>query len=195
MDKKKVYFQKTETILTVDGEIVENKTTTSAVMDKEPDYIKLYLADIMRLSDIPKSGNALLMSLLRKSNYQNEIVIVKSIREEICQELNLADVTFRKALDQFLGKGILTKKNKNVFIANPFLFGKGSWQNIKNIRLTVNYNSKGRFLIQEDGNVNSLQQNLDFGDQTDNNSGTLDGVEFDNKIGTNPIKIRLEVLN
>ena len=195
MDKKKVTFQKVETIMTVDGEIIENTTNTTAVMEKEPDYIKLYLADIMRLSDIPKSGNALLMSLLRKSNYQNEIVIVKSIREEICEELNLADVTFRKALDQFIAKGILTKKNKNVFIANPFLFGKGSWQNIKNIRLTVNYNSKGRFLIQEDGNPNSLQQNLNFGDETDNNSGTLDGVQFDNKIGTNTIKIRLEALS
>ena len=163
MEKKRMTFESRETIISSQtGEIIENRVNSTVLIDKEPDYVKLYLADIMTLSNLPKSGNALLMALLRKANYQNEIVIVKSIRDEICFDLKVADVTFRKAIDQFIYKGILTKKNKNVYIANPYLFGKGSWQNIQYIRLTVEYNSKGRFLIRDEHQVNSLQRSIEF---------------------------------
>ena len=162
MEKKRLTFESRETIISHDGEIIENRINSTVIVDKEPDFVKLYLADIMTLSNIPKSGNVILMALIQRINYQNEIVIVKSIREEICFDLKIADVTFRKAMDQFINKGILSKKNTNVYIANPYLFAKGSWQNIKNIRLTVEYNSKGRFLIRENTQLNSLQHNIEF---------------------------------
>lgn len=144
---------------TGDQRLVTQTVSQTYLADKEPDYVKLYITDIMKLSDLPKSCNSLLMELLKRATYSNEIVIVKSIRESICKTLGIADITFRKAMEQFVDKGILTKQNKNVFVANPFLFGRGSWADIKNLRLMVEYNSQGRFLIMEDMDT---QKSLEF---------------------------------
>lgn len=154
---KKIRQEKVSTTINHEsGEIIEETLVTTSNFEKEPDFVKLYLDDIMRLSSIPKSGNNLLMALLRRMTYENEIVIVKSIRNDICLNLGIADVTFRKAMDMFCSNGILTKKTSNIYIANPDLFGRGAWQDIKSIRLLVEYNSKGRFIIRDKTNPNQL---------------------------------------
>ena len=158
---RKLHEKIEQTVNYETGEITEHKLVTSSSFEKEPDYIKLYLDDIMRLSSIPKSGNNLLMALLKRMTYENEIVIVKSIREEMCSFLGIADITFRKSMDVFCEKGILTKKNKNVYLANPDLFGRGTWQDIKSIRLLIEYNSKGRFIIRDKTNPNQLSLTQD----------------------------------
>ena len=65
---------------------------------------------------------------------------------------------------------------KGVYIANPFLFARGSWENIKKIRLLVEYNEYGRFLIKDEG---SDQQVLDFEDM---DKPAIKGVRFNEKI-------------
>ena len=160
-----------------DQRLVSQTVNQTYLADKEPDYVKLYITDIMKLSNIPKSCNSVLMALLNRATYNNEIVIVKQIRQDICKELQIGDSTFRKALDEFIEKGILSKRGKQIYIANPFLFARGSWENIKKIRLLVEYNSQGRFLIKE----NIDQQNeLEF---PDTQRPAISGVKFsDGKI-------------
>lgn len=155
-----------------DQRLVSQTTTQTYLADKEPDYVKLYITDIMKLSNIPKSCNTVLMALLRQATYDNEIVLIKSIREKICKDLGIADSTFRKALDEFIQKGILTKKMKGVYVANPFLFARGSWESIKKIRLLVEYNQHGRFLIKEE-----QEPELEFPNQE---RPAISGVKFDN---------------
>ena len=133
----------------------------------------------MKLSNLPKSCNSLLMELLKRATYDNQIVIVKYVRLEICKRLNMAEITFRKAMEQFIEKGILTKKEKQIYVANPFLFARGSWENIRNIRLLVEYNSQGRFLIKEDINV---QSELPFNELE--SQPKISGIRFDDKMQT-----------
>jgi hypothetical protein len=165
------------------GRVAQQTTTQTFYADKEPDYVKLYITDIMKLSNLPKSCNSLLMELLNRATYNNEIVIVKYVRLDICKRLNMAEITFRKAMEQFIEKGILTKKDKQIYIANPFLFARGSWENIRNIRLLVEYNAEGRFLIKEDINT---QGEIPFTEPTA--KPRISGFRFDDKIenkGTN----------
>lgn len=176
--KSKIISQTSEIVTNNDGTILQQTLTATRIVEKEPDYVKLYLSDIMKLSDLPKSSNSLLMELLRRSNYINEIIIVKSIRIEICQILNIAEITFRKNMEQFIAKGILTQKGQGVYKTNPFLFGKGSWENIRNIRLMVEYNEKGRFIIREE---KTSQKSFDFFGQEE--TQPISGVEFKDKIG------------
>ena len=176
MLKKKIRSETVTNVLDVtDGTIIHQTTSQTAFVEKEPDYVKLYITDIMKLSNLPKSCNSLLMELLKRTTYENQIVIVKSIREEICSKLGMADITFRKAMDQFIEKGILSKKDKNVFVANPFLFARGSWDSIKKVRLLVEYNSQGRFLLRE----NIEQSELPFPNVE---RPSISGVKFGNKI-------------
>lgn len=157
-----------------DQRLVQQTTNQTYLLDKEPDFVKLYITDIMKLSNLPKSCNSVLMELLKRATYTNEIVVIKSIREEICKTLGIADITLRKAIDEFLDKGILTKKMKGVYVANPFLFARGSWENIRKIRLMVEYNEHGRFLIKDES---SDQQVLDFKDME---KPAISGIKFDN---------------
>lgn len=148
---KKVIFQNTNQIVDHQtGEVTQTQSTQVRILEKEPEYIKLYLCDIMRLEGLPIASNSLLFELLKRMSYSNEIVLVKSIREEICSTIKIADITFRKSVDKFVEKSILLKKNKGVYIANPAIFGKGSWDNVKKIRLLVEYNENGRFLLKEE---------------------------------------------
>lgn len=160
-----------------DQRLVTQTINQSYLVDKEPDFVKLYITDIMKLSNLPKSCNSVLMALLHKANYDNEIILVKAIRLDICKNLGIAEITFRKAIEEFIDKGILTLKCKGVYVANPFLFGRGSWADIKNIRLLVEYNSQGRFLIKE--NIEE-QKELEFPDSP---RPAISGVKFnDGKI-------------
>jgi len=187
MKRKKVYKESvTNTIDTADGTLIAQTTQQITFVEREPDYVKLYITDIMKLNNLPKSCNSLLMELLRKANYSNEIIIVKSIRLEICKRLDIAEITFRKGMELFIDKGILTRKDKNVFIANPFLFGRGSWDNIKNIRLMVNYNEQGRFIMKEES-----QPRLEFPGERP----SISGVRFDDKIDNKETKIYLQGWN
>lgn len=155
-----------------DQRLVSQTTKQTYLMDKEPDFVKLYITDIMKLSNLPKSCNTVLMALLKQANYDNEIVLIKSIREKICKELGIADITFRKAMDEFIDKGILSKKMKGVYVANPFLFARGSWESIRKIRLLVEYNQHGRFLIKEE-----QEPELEFPNQE---RPAISGIKFDN---------------
>jgi hypothetical protein len=124
------------------------------------------------------------MALLEKSNYDNEIVLVKSIRQQICKKLGIAEITFRKAVKEFEDKGILTCTAKGVYVANAFLFGRGSWNDIKNIRLLIQYNADGRFILKQSGE--EQQQEIDFPNQK---RLPKSGVRFDDKIGSEGTEI------
>jgi len=113
------------------GEVVDTALSQSFYADREPNYVKLYVDDILKLSNLPRSSNSLIYELLKRVAYNNEVIIIKAIRQEICRNLSIGDSTFRKGIDEFISKGILYKKEKQIFVFNPFLFGKGAWQDIK----------------------------------------------------------------
>ena len=65
------------------GEVLSEVRYTKRKVSKEPNFIKLYLDDVMLLSDIPRSKSDVLYLLLRKMNYDNEITVVASHKRDI----------------------------------------------------------------------------------------------------------------
>jgi hypothetical protein len=62
------------------------------------------------------------------------------------------------AISKFSKKNILMRKDTGIYLANPWLFGKGKWENIRQIRLNVIYNLDGSRTIgadieREDSNI------------------------------------------
>jgi hypothetical protein len=41
------------------------------------------------------------------------------------------------------------RKDKGMYIANPSLFGKGKWNDIKEIRMSISYSEDGRMIKSE----------------------------------------------
>ena len=124
------------------GELVT--THRDAILPSEPDYVKLYLADIGILTGLPGAASSILHELLKLMDYKNRIVLNASVKREIAKELNISTKTIDNALGSLLKQNVLIRKDIGLFLGNPQLFGKGEWKNIRELRLTVQYTERGK---------------------------------------------------
>ena len=125
---------------------IEQMNERIVKVEQEPDFIKLYLQDICKLNDIPKTYSKLLNELLKYSSYDNMILIPTYIKEKISKDLNMNIGTVSNSLSQLTKNEILKREGKGAYRLNPFLFGKGKWTNIKKIRTEWQYGKEGRVL-------------------------------------------------
>ena len=145
MGKRKVTrTEVTETVDKTTGEIEVNKVQSqSFLIDREPDYVKLYLEDITRLKDIPAGMNKVLFELMKGINYNGIIMAYKPVKDLMCMNMGISINYLNKCIDEFYKKGILIRYARGVYIADPNLFAKGSWKDIQNLRLVIEYNIDG----------------------------------------------------
>lgn len=140
----KISQQVVNNFVNENGEVLTSETITTSYVEREPDFVKLYISDILKLSDISKGTNDILLALLKRINYENEVFILSYVKEEIAKELNLKVVTVNKAVSVLSEKGILLRKARGCYLMNPYFFGRGKWENIKKIRMELVYDETGR---------------------------------------------------
>lgn len=157
-DNKTTIFSKEIIITNEDGEYIKHTTESIKVFDKEPPFLKLYLADINRLNDLPVGYDNILLNILKLMDYDNIIQITKYSKDRICTMLDIKDQTIRKALADYVKKGILLKMGGGAYVADPHLFAKGKWDKISDLRLVIDYNVDGtRTLNNTKMNDNQLK--------------------------------------
>ena len=155
MGNKKIYRQEDST--TVDsetGEILQKTNVEKSIVEGEPNFVKLYIDDILKLKDVPKASNDVLNILVANMSYGNVVVMIKPIKDMIAEQTGLKLNTINKAIQNLHGAGILIRKSKSVYLVDPTLFGKGKWEDIKKLRLTIDYNPDGSKQI----NSNMVEQ-------------------------------------
>jgi len=128
------YLEKKEKIDYDTGEIKEENTTRIIKIPKEDNYIKVYIKTIGLLHNLPNSADKILFELLKYVNYDNEIIINKSVKENIAKRLELSLSRINMYISNLHKKKFLIRKNRGVYILNPFVFGKGNWRDIYNLR-------------------------------------------------------------
>lgn len=149
MDKKTLEIN-TEKVLTVNknGEIldeIEFRKMRFNFKEGEPKYIKLYFEDISLLFGISNGENKILLTALKKVEFGTNILMInKYIRTLIAEELDTTETTVRNAFIKFTKKGIVEKIATGIYRLNPYLFGSGTWKDIKGLRLTIEYTNKGK---------------------------------------------------
>jgi len=165
MSKRKI--TKTEIVKILDkksGEIiVENIKSQSFLIDKEPDYVKLYIDDITRLKDIPSGMSKILFEIIKGINYNGIVMAYKPIKQIMCSNMGISMNYLNKCIDTFHKQGILIRYARGVYIADPNLFAKGSWKDIQNLRLVIEYNPNGTKTLKanvSDEMKNQLKLNL-----------------------------------
>lgn len=138
-------------VITDNGELISKRANKTLSWGDEPNYIKLYLQDIMYFSDMPKQYASLVACLLKRVSYAgNEdgmcIVLAPRIKKSICDELNWKRVSsLDNALQKLLSGKVLFRVDRSMYQLNPYFFGKGDWQDIARLRLEVNYDDiKGK---------------------------------------------------
>jgi Firmicute plasmid replication protein (RepL) len=148
MDKKRIIQEITTQKVDDNGVVTSETKTTNQTVEREPDYVKLYVKDVLRLSDIPSSGNSILFAILKRMTYNNDIALFAPVKREIASELNLKEVTISKAIELFTNKSILLRKDRGLYIINPYYFGRGKWEDIRKIRLEILYSETGRMILK-----------------------------------------------
>jgi len=147
--KKKISQElKREVVDSQTGEFLQEVTETSSYVEREPDYVKLYIQDILRLQDLPKISNNVLMSILKRMGYNQQIVLIAPTKRQIAKELKIELGTVSKTVEALCKKEVLIREDRGVYIVNPFLFGRGKWEDVRKIRLTIEYSAKGKMFLR-----------------------------------------------
>ncbi|MEK4678282.1 replication/maintenance protein RepL [Bacillus sp. FSL K6-2944] len=127
------------------GEIQEEEEIIDAYIDKEPDYVKLYLKDIIALNDLPKGLDKVINVLLKTMSYDNMIILNSFIKKQMTEELGYKTVqVLNNNINKLVNAEILFRKGTGTYQVNARYFGRGHWHDIQEIRLEQIYSSKGR---------------------------------------------------
>jgi len=141
----------TETTTTTENNEAKKTTTTRKILlSQEPNYIKLYVNTLLAFRDLPKQMNATLIELLNLMTFANKeakhggqlIILNMFVKEEIIERLGIKMNTFKKSLTAFTKSGILKRIGNSTYQANPEMFGRGEWTDIKAIRATFDFNKQ-----------------------------------------------------
>lgn len=148
MDKKRISQEVTTQMVDENGVLTQELKHQLSYVEREPDYVKLYIGDILRLKDIPRSGNEILLAILKRMTYNNDIALFAPVKREIASELKIKEITVSKAIELFTSKSILLRKDRGLYLINPYFFGIGRWEKIKEIRMQILYSSEGKMILK-----------------------------------------------
>jgi predicted transcriptional regulator len=142
--KKAVVVSSHSIVDTVSGELIRNHEIKISQKETEPPYVKMYLEDISRIYGLPEKASRLLKVLVKNMSYTNIVAMYKPIKLMICSELNYSLNTVNAAVNDLVKQGVIIRVARGLYMVEPNLFGKGRWEDIKKIRMTVEYDEKGR---------------------------------------------------
>lgn len=133
------------------GELVSKHANKTYSWGTEPPFIKVYLQDILYLSDLPKSHENILFELLKRSTYAGDeygmtVTLSAGMKQIIAKTLGIKNVrSINNALSDLVKGKILFRIATGVYQFNSYLFGKGDWQDVSRLRLEINYDDiKGK---------------------------------------------------
>lgn len=147
----RITYELTEEEVVVDSEGVvqsERKRHTQRVRyGKEPTYIKLYLDHLSRFKGLQLSLNPILAELLKQTSYADIseecggmiLYLNKPLKADIAKRCSVSLSRVDHAITEFVKKGYMRRLDLGKYQFNAYLFGKGEWKDIENIRATFDY--------------------------------------------------------
>lgn len=165
-------------VLNANGEFIEKRANKVLSWGAEPSFIKVYLQDILYLSDMPKKHTKVLYELLKRSTYAGDkdgmqVCLSAGLKRMMMKTLNYKTVQpIDNALCELTKGKVLYRIETGVYQFNPYFFGKGDWQDISRLRLEINYDEiKGKTFkavceYEEDKDEEDKENNKEEKDNT-----------------------------
>lgn len=148
----------TETVNHTTGEVTTS-TKHKKFRSDEPNYIKLYLNDIAYLYNLPSSSSSLVFELLSYLTYNTqEIVLNAATRKRIAEKLEVSVRTLNNRIVKLKNAGIISSDEAGIYVLNPYLFGKGDWKSIKELR---NNNLGMKIVYDKETNTRKVQGSIE----------------------------------
>lgn len=143
--------KKTTRTDTKTGEIVEEEKIIN--FGKTSDFVMTFTKDLGYMKNLTKGEIVLTFGLLQIVNNNNEIILNKSIKQRICKDYEINLSSFNVMLSNLLKKQIIQQKDRGIYLINTYLFGKGSWGDIKKIRMFIEWDFKEKtkkMMVEQD---------------------------------------------
>ena len=128
------------------GEVLSevNKKVQKVRYEPEPPFVKVYLNLLSRFKDLQVSFNPILIELLENTSFAHSndefggmiIFINKPMKNIIAKKCGVSLSRVDHAITEFVKKGYMRRIELGMYQFNPYLFGKGEWKDIQNIRAT-----------------------------------------------------------
>ena len=123
----------------------ETSETRIKNREKKDKFMLLYVEAYSHLTEIPQYANKVLAEILKRMNTgDNTIALDAVFRKEIRDKFNVTNAQISMALKKLCHHQIIERKEINQrlfqYKLNPYIFGSGSWADIKKQRLNFNYN-------------------------------------------------------
>jgi len=116
----------------------------------EPSYFKAYMKDLMKVLRISDSHYLVLMSLLSRMGYNNQVNLYPKLRRELMAEVGFKHIgSFNNSVSVLCHSGILVKVETGTYLIDPNYFARGSWDDIRRIKSTITYDDDGRIIKVE----------------------------------------------
>lgn len=152
------------------GEVLEaeHSVGTRTIHSNEPPFVKMYIADVLYMRDMPKGLTNIVYALLDVATYAKKglrISISTGFKNEICEQLGIPRQTLNNALVKLCKGKILRRVDTGLYELNPYFFGRGEWKDIDNLRMTWNYDDiKGKTfqgaITRKDGTVETTGEDI-----------------------------------
>jgi hypothetical protein len=165
--KDNITQEKEQTIIYETGEIIQQKTTQIIPVGNEPNYYKVYLQDLANLQGLNPTERQVLEVLSSNMSFDNIIVVIKPIKEKLSKITGKSYETIRSSIQGLVNKGILIREERACYRVNPRYIAKGKWQDIKALRLVIDYNERGREISVESVNSHSITYTVKDGNNID----------------------------
>lgn len=127
------------------GEITETEIVHKQGV--EPSFVKLYLDCIFQFKGLSTSLNPILLGFLKRMSYASpelleggQIIYVNAqMKRDIAKEVGKSVKRVEQALTDFVKTEIFKRIATGTYQVNPYIFGRGEWKDIKNIRTTLDF--------------------------------------------------------
>ena len=145
-EKKKTenVIKDTQTVINTSGESVNVDQHLSIPVGDEPPYYKVYLQDLSNVLGLAPAEHMVWEVLCSNMSFNNIVVLIKPIKDMLVETTGKKYETIRAAIKSLVAKGLLMRQARAVYMVNPKYAARGKWQDIKALRMTIDYNAQGR---------------------------------------------------
>jgi hypothetical protein len=130
----RITTSETTTVVNEHGEVKEESKTRVINFGTEDSYIKLYIKDICYLEGLQGKVSEVMFELCKYVSYGNIVLLPTGILNKIAKDLGMKKQTLKNYIQDLKRQKVLIAKDIGYFILNPYLFGKGEWKDIVNLR-------------------------------------------------------------
>lgn len=129
--EKTLVAVQSEEIMDENGEVKALRRAAAYKVPVEPDFVKLYTADVATLNGIKGVQKDVLVLMAGIMDYENIVVLSPACRKRWVEELGITINGLNNAISQLLKSGHVTSvgsKRSGEYLVDPLMFSKGAWK-------------------------------------------------------------------